>query len=293
MKDLNRNKMGGIRPKSGVGPKSLQPSATKQTLKNVGLIAMILIGAAAIGAGGGMAARSAKNFLSHSPMFAIKNIEVSGTEKLERAQILDLAGLREGQNIFNVSVEDAVLRIARSPWIKGVTVKRQYPDKVIIRVVERRVESLVIKDGLWFADGDGKLFKPVEPGDFVDLPIISSSGSEDLTADAEIMRRAVDLIGFAKESSMLPYSQISEIKLSVGGYLTILTSGALRIVEFGSGDLGEQWAVLENVLADARNSGMEASSVNLNYPSGAAVKLITTGAQTLLASGGASNAGQQ
>lgn len=292
MRDLNREKMQGVKPKANAAPKNLRPSNKRVAIKVAAKTALFLLCAMTVGAGGGFSARYLFNLLVTSPTFAVKSIEVSGLKKLERAEILNLAQVHEGENIFKISASEAVRRIASNPWVQGVTVRRQYPDRVIIRVVERQAESMVRRSGLWFVDADGVAVKPVTAGDPVDFPIISGPGNSDAPDDRESIERALAVIRLANNSGLLPEKQISEVILSAGGMITILTSGALERVEFGSGDLKAQWAILEAVLADVRRSGMEAIRLDLNYPSGAAVKLNMTSSQTLLADGRLAVAGQ-
>jgi|GEM_PF-2071259 len=293
MRDLNREKIQGIKPKANGGPKSLCPSNTTVAMKVVLKTALFIIVAMAAGGGGGFGARYLYNALVTSPKFAIRSIEVSGLKKLDRADILNMAQVHEGENIFRISANEAVRRIASNPWVQGVTVRRQFPDRVIIHVVERQAASMIRRSGIWFLAADGVAFKPVAAGDPFDMPIISGQGNSDAPDDLEEIQRALAVIQLAANSEALPSSRISEVIISPGGRITLLTSGMMERVEMGAGDLKAQWKVLEAVLVEVGRSGMEAVRVDLNYPSGAAVKINTTDSQALLADGGMARAGQE
>lgn len=283
MRDLNIKKTRGIRPRNQIKLKKHRPSEGMMKFKKTARVMLVVLAAVAVGAGGGYGARSIYDGLLSSDLFAIKSIEVSGGKRLSREKILSLAGIREGQNIFRVDAEQAVNQIASHPWVKGVTVRRQFPDRVIIRVVEREAQSLVRKSGLWLMDETGVAFKPVQTGDPIDMPVITGPGEIEGEREKEMMQRALAHIERAENSDLLPAAQISEIIISPLGRITLFTTGALERVDFGKKDIDSQWAMLEAVLADVKRSGLEVVSVNLNHTRGAAVRIKKADPSTLVA----------
>lgn len=283
MRDLNIKKTRGIRPRNKTKLKKHRPSEGMVKFKKAVRVMLVVLAAVAVGAGGGYGARSIYDGLLSSDLFAIKSIEVSGGKRLSREKILSLAGIWEGQNIFRVDAEQAVNQIASHPWVKGVTVRRQFPDRVIIRVVEREAQSLVRKSGLWLMDETGVAFKPVQTGDPIDMPVITGPGEVEGEREKEMMQRALAHIKRAENSDLLPAAQISEIIISPLGRITLFTTGALERVDFGKKDIDSQWATLEAVLADVKRSGLEVVSVNLNHTRGAAVRIKKADPSTLVA----------
>jgi len=73
----------------------------------------------------------------------IKTIAVAGNEKKTADYIVRLSGLKAGENILKV--DDALLKqnIEKDPYLKFVEAERVYPDKVIIKVLERKPAALI------------------------------------------------------------------------------------------------------------------------------------------------------
>ncbi len=80
-----------------------------------------------------------------SPVFKIKNIDVSGNIKLEKDDIISISGIDTGDNIFSVNdkkVNDNVKRLGK---ISSVQIVRTLPSKVTL-VVDERTECGYIKE---------------------------------------------------------------------------------------------------------------------------------------------------
>ncbi len=76
-------------------------------------------------------------FALYSPVFNIKNIEVSGAAKLSREYIVNISEISLGNNIFKTSAVRATARIKTEPYIESARVSREIPDRIHISVTER------------------------------------------------------------------------------------------------------------------------------------------------------------
>ena len=72
-----------------------------------------------------------------SPLFNIKDVTVTGNNKLSRKEIISLSEIRTEENIFKTSKNDIKNRIKTNPYVENVKIRRKLPDKVEIIVVER------------------------------------------------------------------------------------------------------------------------------------------------------------
>jgi len=75
--------------------------------------------------------------LAISPLFEVRRIIVVGTINLTDDEILATSGLNVGQNIFSFSARNTASRIAEIPFVRSVTISRQFPDNLTINVTER------------------------------------------------------------------------------------------------------------------------------------------------------------
>lgn len=283
MRDLNDKKNLGLKPKIKRPPAPLKPSKSTKRWKLILLVSAYLLASAIVGGSTGFMARKGYDYLVQSPTFKVKDVEVVGINKLSKEEILKESGVKEGQSIFTIKVSDAVKRLSRNPWVKGVTVRKQFPDKIIIRIVEREAEALVKRGRLWYLSADGELFKQLERGDPVDFPVISGADNSDAPDDPSALEIAIKVIRLSKKSGILPERMISQIIVHPGKRFTILTMGSLKSVEISGDDVERRWETLETVLAEVARSNMEVVRVNLNYPYGAALRFHISRPVTVVA----------
>lgn len=120
-------------------------------------------------------------FVTTSPFFAIKQVDVVGNTRISREMVLDYAGLHVGDNSLAVSLAKVEHTLLETPWVQEVSVKRLLPDRFVIRVQERLPSFWVRKDGaLFYADARGVIIAPVETHNFLALPtLMVASGAED------------------------------------------------------------------------------------------------------------------
>lgn len=106
--------------------------------------------------------------------FPVKNIEIVGNRHLSDKEISRMSKLKTGVSIFSVSSRSIVKRLERSPWIKGVTLRKEMPDTILIRIKEAVPAALLKKKGEYYLvrsdgeilekQGDGEKFLPVITG---------------------------------------------------------------------------------------------------------------------------------
>ncbi len=78
-----------------------------------------------------------------SPIFDVKKVEVTGNQTIDKNYILTTSGLTMRKNIFTVSPSAIEKDLKENQYIKAVSTKITYPDKVHINVTERHVRGYV------------------------------------------------------------------------------------------------------------------------------------------------------
>ncbi|MDO5536670.1 MAG: FtsQ-type POTRA domain-containing protein [Desulfovibrionaceae bacterium] len=121
------------------------------------------------------------DWIHTSDTFVTRHIDITGNVRLNRAMILNLAGLEEGANAFSVSVADMERRLRETPWVEDVSVQRILPDRFVIRVQERMPSFWIRRENrLYYANEKGEPIAPVESENFMSLPILTvDPGCED------------------------------------------------------------------------------------------------------------------
>ena len=90
---------------------------------------LVVIGASAIG-------------LTYTPMFHAKTITVAGERRFSEEQILKMAGIGPGTDVFHVDLGALERRLERNPWIAEAVVTRHLPSSLSVVISERRAVAL-------------------------------------------------------------------------------------------------------------------------------------------------------
>lgn len=82
-------------------------------------------------------------FVLSLPVFNIKDVEIDGNNIVSDDIIKKELGFYELQNIFSFSSPKAKKTLLKNPYIKSVKIKKEYPDKIDIEIIERKPRAYV------------------------------------------------------------------------------------------------------------------------------------------------------
>ena len=79
-----------------------------------------------------------------SPFFNIKEIDVQGIDRLTREEIISLSRIELNENTFKLQTNEVQQLIKQNAYIDKVIVKRKFPDKIEIKVTERKPTYMIL-----------------------------------------------------------------------------------------------------------------------------------------------------
>ncbi len=220
---------------------------------------------------------AAKRFFIDNPDYKLSNIEVQTDGTLQRDQILNVAGLREGENIFRVNLARVHERLQELPQVDEVEVVRKLPAEIDVRIVERKpigwitnekqIADPFASDAAFLVDARGVLMKEKKLlPEYLGLPLILGCVSESLEAgkivESPEARAALELLRLSTRSFMQTRFQIREIDVSKG-YCLVVTDKNHSRVTFGFDNLDRQLQRLEQFLIYSDDAHRELATVNL------------------------------
>jgi cell division septal protein FtsQ len=173
--------------------------------------------------------------LVRSPYFKIRDVEVRGTERITRAQVMKLMDISRNPSIFDVRVRGIENTLSENPWVESALARRKFPDRLIVDVTERTPRAIVNLNDLYYVDKEGIVFKRVSPGDSLDYPVLTGlkQGDIDEPGGRELLERALALqLLFEGEARFGP-SKLSEIHISRTRGFTVITMGDGLEIQFG------------------------------------------------------------
>ncbi len=116
--------------------------------------------------------------------FGVSVVAISGQTELQNAEILDASGVTSRDSVLFLDAQAVRQRIKALPLVREATVRKLYPDQLVIAVTER------VPYALWQLDGevsviaaDGKAIDQMRDQRFTRLPFVVGEGANERVAD--------------------------------------------------------------------------------------------------------------
>ncbi len=188
-----------------------------------------------------------------SPFFNVRTIVVQGNSLVSSQDLLALANVGVGTNIFQVSTGAIVKNISLHPLVKAVEVSRKLPNTLVINIVERKPAAMIpVQNGFVKVDEQGVFLQRSDVWPKQPLPIISGIQLPgDLNLGQAIPNPA--LLEALKLLLQLPkdlYSMVGELSAANRDALVMYTRDGLEIRLGGADQAQEKFSVLEQFLLD-------------------------------------------
>jgi len=133
-----------------------------------------------------------------SPHLQVRETVVKGCKELTEKDILSLAAVRSPSNLLTINRDAIARRIRGNPWVQEVFVGREFPDRLVVWVRERKAVALIEKGkGLYLVDGEGAPFKRLEAGEESDLPVLTGCIREGIV-DEGLVKKSLALLSDIK-----------------------------------------------------------------------------------------------
>jgi cell division septal protein FtsQ len=153
--------------------------------------------------------------MSDSAHFRIKEFAISGNHTLSDDEILAAAGLDEGMSLLAVKPEQVAGRLLKHAWIKDVSCRRIFPNKLVLEVTERHAKAVIYLDRLYLLDEDGEAFAKAEITQAASLPIITGIDKVFYNAHQDearaLINRAMSFMEDFRQAKLKVADQVAEI----------------------------------------------------------------------------------
>ncbi len=216
----------------------------------------------------------AGSFVSKTPYFNLKQVDIEGTRLLSGQELLKTANIRLNEHLLHTDTELINDSLSKNPWIIANSVKVDLPDRIHIKIKERVPEAMLLMGELYLIDGDGYVIsRASDRPDLWNMPVISGIDRElflnpDLSVQAnekEKIRAALELLRLYNANPWLMENiEISEIHTDRIMGFSMVTMGDKTTVQLGHSDFNNRLARLEYILRDLRARGEQAASILLD-----------------------------
>jgi cell division protein FtsQ len=200
----------------------------------------------------------------HLGIFTVEQINISGNTRIKEKEILKRSGLRQGESsifFFEDAVEENILR---NPWVKSISVRKEFPKKVYIEIVEEEVYCLLFnEDGeLYYLSKVGKRLGPANFDEGLDFPVLIGEGIN----NPDLVKEALQILELSLRSKVLNWSRISEVHLDSIYGINLFTIDKKQI-EFDSKNIVNKWRKIEKIISHAEMLGIKETYINISSES--------------------------
>lgn len=196
-------------------------------------------------------------YVQTTPYFRIHELVVDGLDRVGHRELLQRSGLSLHETHI-LDVEPAALAqlLEGHPWVATARVERKLPDRVHIRIIERKAEAVVTLGEPYLTDAYGNLFAQPRTVKDMDQPVVTGLGREVFLADRDEGRQrlieALSVIREWKRQGLEEYDHISEVHQDPIMGITITTRRYGIAVRLGHRQVRARLARLGRVLEDLR-----------------------------------------
>jgi len=223
-----------------------------------------------------LAAGGLYHYGEHSWRFRVEssdNLEITGTENVTKAQVMEVMGADIGRNIFFIPLAQQKAQLEQIPWVESASVMRFVPNRLQVEIHERIPVA--------FARVGARISLIDAGGTLMDLPkndlsrrhkysfpvILGMNPGEPLSTRAPRMKAYEELIRDL-DSGGARYSQdLSEVDLSDLDDLKVRVNDPAGdvLLHLGSSNYLKRYKIYVSHVQEWRQQFQKLESVNLRY----------------------------
>jgi cell division protein FtsQ len=265
---------------------------TRQRMRWLGALALCAVVLGLTGYGCYRLAKfGASKLVWENPRFAVSQIQVESNGVLTPVQVMQFAGLQPGQNAWAIDLAQVRRNLELIPLVKRVEVRRQLPQRLIIRIEERVAVARLqpanreLRDAQFYVDRNGVVMKPIrlaagpviQPQTVGPVPLLTGVALTDVQlgrpVESEQIYRALELLNKLAQTAAGASLEIAQVDLSKPRHMTLTTKQNLQ-VRFDVQDLNTQMRRLSVILSWAQQQRKTVASVDLTVARGVPVTFV-------------------
>ena len=207
--------------------------------------------------------------ISTKSLMPIKNISLIGNKHLTDEEIKALAGINVNEDLFTVSNKKICERLIKSPWIRSVNVRKEFPATLSLSIEEAVPFALLdMNNRLFLIDEKGKLLEELKDDSIPFLPIITG----DPFKEREGFLEALKLVKVMNDKNFASERDHIEIVIKKPHELMATVDG--NIVKIGSGGYEEKLVRFIELEDYIKKIGVPVDYIDLRFANKAIVKPI-------------------
>src|SRR5580658_1713073 len=238
--------------------------------RTVNWLLWVAVAAAALCAAG-IAAGGLYEYGEHSWRFRVESsdsIEVTGTQNVTKAQIMEVMGGDIGRNIFFIPLAQQKAQLEQIPWVESASVMRFVPNRLEVEIHERTPVAFArVGPKMALIDAGGTLME-LSPKHKYSFPVIlGMNPGEPLSTRAPRMKTYGEMLAeldsggarYSQDLSEVDLTDLEDVKVRVND-----PAGDV-LVHLGSSDYLRRYKIYVSHAQGWRQQFQKLESVDLRY----------------------------
>lgn len=198
----------------------------------------------------------------------VNDIQVYGNYHLSKADVIKDININSETSLLTLELNIVSARLRSNPWIKEVSLKKQLPDTLMIRVKEATPKALLhIHGSTFLIEEEGNMLEEVRDGGMAFLPVIRSESYE---KNKKGILEALQFIEALDKKGVLSSREPVEIRLNSYGPDMVMNGTVIKV---GYGNYLEKLARLEELQPEVNKLGLT-SYIDLRFRDRVIVKPV-------------------
>lgn len=205
-------------------------------------------------------------------LFPVREIAVSGNRHLTESELISLAGVRPGDGLIGIPSAALAERLSRSSWVRAVSVRKEFPERLLIKIEEAVPFAILDKKGQSFLiDEKGKILEKIGGDPVPFLPVITA----DPVRMHESFIEAIRLAGVLKEKKIATERNRVEIVADGKGPEDLSVIIDSVVIKIGYGDYEQKLDRLFALEGEIKKRAVTVDYVDLRFANRVVVRPIS------------------
>jgi len=209
-------------------------------------------------------------FLIGSRIFEVKDITVTGNQKLNSKIIIKLSGIIAGQNIFKLNTKNIKNNLESNPYVRVISIQRRLPSQVNIIILERKSAAVIEYLGSYIVmDQEGFILEVNKQLLQPSSPIISGMkmiafhvGQKVQSSDPYQVKILDDLLIPIYECDIA--GMLSEINIDEPNNIYFITREGLQVMMGQANELSYKISLLKSMIPELRRQGKTSGILDIS-----------------------------
>lgn len=208
-------------------------------------------------------------FIFTSEWFDITKVTLKGNNYLSKETVISQGEITFDSNLFHFDVEKANAKLLKNPWIEDVSIKKIFPNKLNIEVIERQPGVLIFYDDCFYLVSEEGIILSIqqEPVNEFNLYIITGLDITKKNPGDSINNReyqSIKRIIYGLEN-IFP-NQFYKIKfISNQEFLLFHKKNQIQVRIENGDQLIDEWYLLEKALQKVMGDEIPLQEINMKF----------------------------